>query len=42
MALILLLALVATRGMKAVPRRLQNVVEWAYEFGRDFAVGMGG
>ena len=42
MALILLLALVATRGMKTVPRRLQNMVEWAYEFGRDFAVGMGG
>jgi F-type H+-transporting ATPase subunit a len=42
MALILLLALVATRRMKVVPRRLQNMVEWAYEFGRDFAVGMGG
>ena len=42
MALILLLALVATRGMKVIPRRFQNMVEWAYEFGRDFAVGMGG
>jgi len=35
MALILLLAFAATRGMKTVPRRLQNMVEWAYEFGRD-------
>jgi F-type H+-transporting ATPase subunit a len=42
MALILFLAIVATRRMKAIPGRLQNVVEWAYEFGRDFAVGMGG
>ena len=42
MALILLLAVGATRAMKIAPRRLQNTVEWAYEFGRDFAVGMGG
>jgi len=42
MALILLLAIGATRAMKIAPRRLQNTVEWAYEFGRDFAVGMGG
>ena len=42
MALILLLGIVATRAMKIAPRRLQNIVEWAYEFGRDFAVGMGG
>jgi F-type H+-transporting ATPase subunit a len=25
-----------------VPSGIQNVVEWAYEFGQDFAVGMGG
>jgi len=42
MAFILLLAFVATRGMKLAPGRLQNVVEWAYEFGSDFAVGIGG
>jgi F-type H+-transporting ATPase subunit a len=42
MALILLLAIGATRGMKVAPRRVQNAVEWAYEFGRDFAVGIGG
>jgi F-type H+-transporting ATPase subunit a len=42
MALILLLGIVATRRMKVVPRPLQNGVEWAYEFGRDFAVGIGG
>ena len=42
MLLILLLAFAATRGMKLVPGRLQNAVEWAYEFGSDFAVGIGG
>jgi F-type H+-transporting ATPase subunit a len=42
MALILLLAFLATRGMKMVPGRLQNAVEWAYEFGRDFSVGLAG
>jgi F-type H+-transporting ATPase subunit a len=42
MAFILLLAFAATRGLKLVPGRLQNAVEWAYEFGRDFAVGIGG
>jgi F-type H+-transporting ATPase subunit a len=42
MAFILLLAFIATRRMKMVPGRLQNAVEWAYEFGYDFAVGMGG
>lgn len=42
MAFILLLAFVATRRMKMVPGRLQNAVEWAYEFGSDFATGIGG
>jgi len=42
MAFVLLLAFVATRRMKVVPGRLQNAVEWAYEFGSDFAVGIGG
>jgi F-type H+-transporting ATPase subunit a len=28
--------------MKMSPGRVQNAVEWAYEFGRDFAVGIGG
>ena len=42
MAFILLLAFVATRRMKMVPGRLQNAVEWAYEFGYDFAIGIGG
>ena len=42
MGLILLLGLAATRRMRVVPRGLQNAVEWAYEFGRDFAVGIGG
>ena len=42
MILLLLVAFLATRGMKLVPGRVQNVVEWAYEFGSDFAVGIGG
>ncbi len=41
-ALLLLVAFVATRRMKQRPGRLQNAVEWAYEFGSDFAVGIGG
>ena len=42
MAFVLLLAFGATRRMKVVPGRIQNAVEWAYEFGYDFAVGIGG
>ena len=42
MAFLLFVAIGATRRMKMIPGRVQNVVEWAYEFGRDFAVGMGG
>ena len=42
MALLLLVAFIATRRMKLVPGRLQNAVEWAYEFGSDFAIGIGG
>jgi F-type H+-transporting ATPase subunit a len=42
MAFILLLAFIATRRMKVIPGRLQNGVEWAYEFGSDFVVGIGG
>jgi F-type H+-transporting ATPase subunit a len=41
-ALVLLLAILATRGMKVIPGRVQNVVEWAFELGRDFTVGIGG
>ncbi|HEX7496452.1 MAG TPA: F0F1 ATP synthase subunit A [Candidatus Limnocylindrales bacterium] len=42
MALILLLSFLATRRMRQKPGRVQNAVEWAYEFGSDFAVGIGG
>ena len=42
MILLLLFGFIATRGMKLVPGRVQNAVEWAYEFGSDFAVGIGG
>jgi F-type H+-transporting ATPase subunit a len=42
MALLLLFGILATRRMKLVPGRVQNAVEWAYEFGSDFAIGIGG
>jgi F-type H+-transporting ATPase subunit a len=42
MAFLILVGLIATRRMKLVPTGRQNFVEWAYEFGLDFAVGMGG
>jgi F0F1-type ATP synthase, subunit a len=38
MAFLLLVGFIATRRMKLVPGRLQNMVEWAYEFGSDFAI----
>jgi F-type H+-transporting ATPase subunit a len=41
-ALLLLFGFLATRGLRTVPGRLQNAIEWAFEFGRDFAVGIGG
>ena len=42
MAVLLLLAFSATRGMKLVPGRLQNLVEFAYEGLESFGVSMGG
>jgi F-type H+-transporting ATPase subunit a len=42
MALLLVVAFLATRRMRIVPGAVQNTVEWAYEFGQNFAVGMGG
>ena len=42
MIFILLLSVLMTRVMRPVPGRAQNLIEWAYEFGRDFAVGIGG
>ena len=42
MALLLFIGFISTRRMKLVPGRVQNVVEWAYEFGSDFAIGIGG
>jgi F-type H+-transporting ATPase subunit a len=42
MGLLVAAGFLATRRMKLVPRGIQNLVEWAYEFGQDFAVGMGG
>jgi F-type H+-transporting ATPase subunit a len=42
MALLLLVGTLATRRMRVIPGRVQNLLEWAYEFGSDFAVGIGG
>jgi F-type H+-transporting ATPase subunit a len=42
MGLVLLLAFAITRRMRVSPGRAQNAVEWAYEFGQEFAVGVGG
>jgi F-type H+-transporting ATPase subunit a len=42
MLFILILAFLATRRMRLHPGGFQNVVEWAYEFGKDFATGIGG
>lgn len=40
--LVLLLAILASRSRAAVPGRVQNFIEWAYESLHGFAVGMGG
>ncbi len=40
--LILLVAVLATRRMKDIPHGVQNIVEWAYEMLRDFAISNGG
>ncbi len=40
--LLLAVALVATRGMKLIPRGVQNVVEWGYELLLNFATSIGG
>jgi F-type H+-transporting ATPase subunit a len=42
MAALLALAILATRGMREVPGRLQNVVEFAYQTLHEFALGLGG
>jgi len=39
---LLLLTFMATRGMKLVPGRIQNLVEFAYEGLENFGIGMGG
>jgi F-type H+-transporting ATPase subunit a len=41
-AVVLALAILATRGMRIVPGRLQNVVEFAYETLQNFAHSLGG
>jgi F-type H+-transporting ATPase subunit a len=42
MAALLAVAILATRSMRDVPGRLQNLAEFAYETLHDFAVGLGG
>jgi F-type H+-transporting ATPase subunit a len=41
-AILLVAAILASRGRKPVPGRVQNFVEWAYESLNGFARGMGG
>ncbi len=41
-ALLLALGIIATRGMRDVPGRLQNFVEWGYESLEGFALNTGG
>jgi F-type H+-transporting ATPase subunit a len=41
-ALVLIVVIVATRGMRLIPRRLQNVIEFAYEALSGFATSLGG
>ncbi len=42
MAVVLAVAILATRSMRDVPGRLQNLAEFAYETLHDFAIGLGG
>ena len=42
MAILIVLALLATRRMRLVPRSLQNLSEFAYESLENFGVGLGG
>jgi len=42
MAILIGLIFLATRGMRLVPGRLQNLIEFAYEGLENFGVGMGG
>jgi F-type H+-transporting ATPase subunit a len=42
MAVVLALAILATRAMRDVPSGLQNLVEFAYQTLHDFAIGLGG
>jgi F-type H+-transporting ATPase subunit a len=42
MAVVLTLAILATRRMRDVPHGLQNLVEWSYETLHNFGMGLGG
>jgi F-type H+-transporting ATPase subunit a len=42
MALVLLGAILMTRGTRLIPGRAQNLFEWAYEFLSDFGIGLAG
>ena len=41
-AILLVVFIAATRGMKLVPRGMQNLVEWGYQLLIDFAESLGG
>jgi F-type H+-transporting ATPase subunit a len=42
MAFLLIAAILMTRGMKLIPGRAQNAIEWAYESLENWAVALGG
>jgi F-type H+-transporting ATPase subunit a len=42
MVVLLLVAFLATRRLRLSPGRIQNAIEWAWDFGRDFTEGVGG
>jgi F-type H+-transporting ATPase subunit a len=42
MAVLLLVAFLATRRLRLSPGPVQNAIEWAWDFGRDFTEGVGG
>jgi len=41
-AVVLVVAIIATRGMRTIPGRLQNLIEFAYESLEGFATSLGG
>ncbi len=42
MAIVIVGAILMTRGAKLIPGRAQNIFEWFYEFLSDFGIGIAG